>query len=61
MTFSLPRALVFLLIGLPVGFVLSALGFVSLGLEIAAPVIAPWALSLAVLTGVAAGFWKPPY
>ena len=59
MTFSLPRALIFLMIGLPIGFILSALGFVSLGQEIAAPAIAPWALAIAVLTGLGAGLWKP--
>lgn len=59
MTFSLPRALVFLLIGLPIGFILSALGFVSLGHPIAAPAIAPWALGIAALVGVGAGLWRP--
>ena len=58
--FSLPRALVFVLIGLPIGFILSALGFVSLGHTIAAPSIAPWAFGIAILTGLGAGFWKPP-
>ncbi len=59
MTFSLPRALVFVLIGLPIGFILTALGFAVLGQEIDAPAIAPWALAIAVLLGVGAGFWKP--
>jgi len=58
-TFSLPRTLVFVLIGLPIGFILTALGFAVLGREIEAPAIAPWALGIAVLLGVGAGFWKP--
>jgi len=58
-TFSLPRALVFVLIGLPIGFILTALGFAVFGQEIDAPAIAPWALGIAVLLGVGAGFWKP--
>ena len=59
MKFSATRALVFLMIGLPIGFILSALGFVSLGQEIAAPSIAPWALGIAAITGLGAGLWKP--
>ncbi len=59
MTFSIPRALVFLLIGLPVGFILCALAFASLGQEVAAPAIAPWALAIATLSGLGAGLWRP--
>ncbi len=58
MTFSPGRALVFALIGLPIGFILSALLFVALEREIAAPAIAPYALAIAVLVGIGAGLRK---
>ena len=56
--FSPARALVFLVIGLPIGFILSGLGFAVTDQEITAPNIAPYALAIAVLTGICAGFWK---
>jgi NADH:ubiquinone oxidoreductase subunit 6 (subunit J) len=58
-TFSPGRAGVFLLIGLPIGFILSALGFAVSGQEISAPEIAPYAGAIAVVNGIAAGLWKP--
>ena len=60
MKFSPTRAGVFFLIGLPIGFILSALGFVVSGQEINAPDIAPFALAIAVIVGCVAGLWKPP-
>ena len=58
MSFSLTRGLIFILIGLPIGFILSALGFAVMGIEISAPAIAPYAALIAVLIGLAAAFWK---
>ena len=58
MSFSFTRALVFFMIGLPIGFILSALGFVTLDQPIAAPALAPWALGIAAVVGVGAGMWK---
>lgn len=60
MSFSPARAGVFFLIGLPIGFILSALGFVVSGQAISAPDIAPFALAIAVIVGLVAGLWKPP-
>ncbi|KLI63638.1 hypothetical protein [Aurantiacibacter marinus] len=59
MTFSPARAGIFFLFGLPIGFILSALGFAIGGLEITAPAIAPFAGGIAVLIAIAAGLWKP--
>ena len=59
MTFSPARSLVFFIIGLPLGFILSALGFATIAQPIAAPAIAPWALGIAALIGIGAGLWKP--
>lgn len=59
MTFSPARGGVFFLIGLPIGFILSALGFAIGGLEISAPQIAPFALALAAMIGLGAAVWKP--
>jgi len=47
------------MIGLPIGFILTALGFVIAGRDIAAPAIAPYALALAATVGLGAGIWKP--
>ncbi|SFP40173.1 hypothetical protein SAMN04488060_2702 [Qipengyuania nanhaisediminis] len=55
MTFSPARAGVLFLIGLPIGFILSALGFVILSRDIDAPAIAPYALVIAAIFGLAAG------
>ncbi|WP_205651093.1 hypothetical protein [Tsuneonella mangrovi] len=43
---------------MPIGFILSALLFVALEREIAAPAIAPYALAIAVLVGIGAGLRK---
>jgi len=51
--------LVFFMIGLPIGFILSALGLVNTGQSITAPALAPWALGIASLVGLGAGLWKP--
>ncbi len=59
MTISLVRGLVFFMLGLPIGFVLSALGFVATGREIAAPELAPYALSIAAIGGAIAAVSKP--
>ena len=59
MNFSPVRAGIFFLIGLPVGFILSALGFAVTGQEISAPQIAPFAGGIAIVIAVAAGLWRP--
>lgn len=59
MTFSSARAGVFFLIGLPIGFIFSALGFVISGQEISAPQIAPFAGGIAIVIAIAAGLWRP--
>jgi len=59
MQFSLARTGIFFLIGLPIGFILSALGFAVSGQEISAPQIAPFAGGIAVVIGVVAGLWSP--
>ncbi|SMQ57829.1 hypothetical protein SAMN06297468_0061 [Altererythrobacter xiamenensis] len=58
MSFSPARALVFFVIGLPIGFILSALGFTILSRDISAPAIAPWALVIAAIGGIGAGLRK---
>ena len=58
MKFSFPRALVFALIGLPIGFILTALGFAVTQSSIEASAIFPWALLIAVLAGCIGGFWR---
>ncbi|MDA0818964.1 MAG: hypothetical protein O3C52_02810 [Proteobacteria bacterium] len=58
MSFSLARSGVFLLIGLPIGFILTALGFVVTGREISAPLIAPYALGMALVIALGAAVWK---
>jgi hypothetical protein len=57
-SFSLARGGVFLLIGLPIGFILSALCFAVLGREISAPLIAPYALGIALVIALGAAVWK---
>lgn len=47
------------MLGLPIGFILSALGFVVLGREIHAPSIAPYALIIALIGGIGAAMWNP--
>jgi hypothetical protein len=58
-SFSPTRSLVFFIIGLPLGFILSALGFVTMAQPIAAPAIAPWALGIAAIIAMGAGLWRP--
>lgn len=58
MTFSLTRFLVFWIVGLPLGFILTALGFAVMERSIVASQIFPWALGFAVLVGVLGAFWK---
>jgi hypothetical protein len=59
MTFSPTRSLVFFIIGLPLGFILSALAFVTMAQPIEAPAIAPWALGIATVIAIGAGLWRP--
>ena len=58
MKFSFARAVVFFLISLPIGFILTALGFAVTQSQIDASEIFPWALAFAVLAGCASGFWR---
>lgn len=58
MTLSPARGLVFFVIGLPIGFILSALGFAITGREIVAPALAPYALAIAAIGGIGAAAWK---
>jgi hypothetical protein len=53
---SAGRAAVFFLIALPIGFILTALGFVVTGRAIEAPAMAPWALLIALVAGAVAAF-----
>lgn len=55
MQFSFARFLLFAMGGLPVGFILVALGFAVAGLSISAPQIFPWALGVAATAGVIGG------
>ena len=59
MKFSPARAGIFFLIGLPIGFILSALGFAVSGQNISAPQIAPFAGGIAIVIAIAAGLWRP--
>lgn len=54
MTLSPLRGPVSFLLGLPVGFILAALGFAVTGRAIEAPALAPYALGIAAICGVAA-------
>lgn len=58
MNFSFPRALVFTIIGLPIGFILTALGFAVTKSAIDASAIFPWALAMALIIGCVGGFWR---
>ncbi|MEQ3747086.1 MAG: hypothetical protein ABNH53_12735 [Henriciella sp.] len=58
MKFSPARALVFAIIGLPLGFILTALGFAVTQSTIEASAIFPWALAIAVVAGCVGGFWR---
>ena len=54
MNVSPGRGVDFFLIGLPIGFILTALGFVIAEREIAAPAMAPFAFAIAAIVGVVA-------
>ena len=56
MNFSFTRALVFAIVGLPLGFILTALGFAVTQSPIEASAIFPWALTIAALAGCVGGF-----
>lgn len=60
MHFSLVRFVLFAFVGLTVGFILVALGFAVAGQPISAPQIFPWALGIAGIAGVVAGFRRTP-
>lgn len=57
-TFSFVRFLVFAVVGLPIGFILTALAFAVSAMPIQAAQIFPWALGIAIVIGVLGGFWK---
>ncbi len=57
-SFSLARFVVFTMVGLPLGFILTALVFAISAMPIEAVAIIPWALGIAVVIGVLGGFWK---
>ena len=59
MTFSFKRAVILAVISLPVGFILTALAFVILQKPVAPVAIFPWAVGLAMISGLIAGFQKP--
>lgn len=59
MKFAFARALLFAAIGLPVGFILTALAFAATEASISAPAIFPWAITVSLLAGIAGGFWRP--
>lgn len=58
MPFSFVRFVLFAFVGLTAGFILVALGFAVAGQSISAPQIFPWALGIAGLAGLIAGFWR---
>jgi hypothetical protein len=56
--FSFARCLVFTMVGLPLGFILTALVFAVSAMPIEAAKIIPWALGIAIVIGMLGGFWK---
>ena len=56
--FSFVRLLVFAVVGLPVGFIFTSLGFAVSGMPIIASQIFPWAAGIAAVIGLLGGFWK---
>lgn len=58
MKFDPLRALIFFIIGCPIGFILTALGFAVTQTPITAPAVFPFAFAIAALTGMAGGFRK---
>lgn len=59
MSFSPLRFLIFSFIGLPIGFILTALAFAVSEQPIVAAQIFPWALGLAAMVGIVGALWKP--
>lgn len=57
--FSPIRFVIFKVVGLPPGFVLTALGLAVYEVPISARQIFPWALGLALVAGVTMGFSLP--
>lgn len=58
MNFSPLRFLIFSVIGLPIGFILTALVFAVSQQAIVAAQIFPWALGLAAVVGIVGALWK---
>ncbi len=58
MNFTFARAVLFAAIGLPIGFIATALGFAVTETPISAPAIFPWALAVAALAGVVGGLLR---
>ncbi|MEP5267736.1 MAG: hypothetical protein ABJQ63_10240 [Lentilitoribacter sp.] len=58
MSFSPTRFLVFSVIGLPIGFILTALGFAVSEQPILAGKTFPWALGVALIVGILGPRWK---
>lgn len=58
MSFSPLRFLIFSVIGLPIGFILTALAFAVSEQPIVAAQIFPWALGLAAVVGIVGALWK---
>ncbi len=56
--FSFIRLLVFAIVGLPIGFIFSSLGFAISGMPIMAKQIFPWAVGIAIVIGMFGGFWR---
>ena len=56
--FSFVRLLVFAVVGLPIGFIFTSLGFAISGTPIIAQHIFPWAAGIAVVIGLLGGFWR---
>ena len=58
LSFSFIKLLVLAVVGLPIGFIFTSLGFAISGTPIIAQDIFPWALGIAVVIGMVGGFWK---
>ena len=58
MNFSFARAGIIALISLPLGFILTALGFAVMQFPIEASAIFPWALAFSFVGGGIGGFWR---
>jgi hypothetical protein len=60
MKYSIIRGLIFFVLALPIGFILSALGFIAAGYEIVALELALCALVIATVIGICAAVWRGP-